>query len=68
MKPIKKLFLLVIPCLAAVFSAPALADVPSVPSPIIYSSGVWQLCLAIGIGLIAAAILVILIIRKRKQK
>ena len=68
MKSIQKMLLLVMPCIAAALSVPALADIPAVPSPIIYSSGAWQLCLAIGVGLIAATVLVILIIRKRKQK
>ena len=68
MKLIEKKLLLVLPCLAAALSAPALADVAAIPSPIIYSSGTWQLCLAIGVGVIAAAVLIILIVRKRKQK
>ena len=68
MKLIKKMLLLVLPCLAAALSAPALADIPAVPSPLIYSSGVWQLCLAIGVCLIAAAVLVILLIKRKKQK
>lgn len=65
MKFLKKLLLLALPCLIASLSAPALADA-AVP-PILYGSGTWQLCLSIGVFVIALALLIYFIIRIRRK-
>ncbi len=68
MKTLKKLILGFIAVITAAAACPALADVPGIPIPILYNSETWVLCLAIGVFAIAAAVLIVLIIRARKKK